>query len=159
VVAKAPARYLDGEVLEWKTALLHYRPGRSPSVIGRTHITVTAIVRERRNGSLFAKADSVEGWPYGADNSTQEGRLRTRFRKKFGLSLWGLRSRLGNIKAEPKKPKPLPVYRAPPVRSMRDKVSTLVRGGCPRCYGAVQRDYDEYGGYDTCLQCGWTKDV
>lgn len=30
---------------------------------------------------------------------------------------------------------------------------------CPRCNGDVNVERDWYGGYESCLQCGWVKDA
>ena len=30
---------------------------------------------------------------------------------------------------------------------------------CPRCRGDVNVDRDWYGEYESCLQCGWSKDT
>lgn len=30
---------------------------------------------------------------------------------------------------------------------------------CPRCEGDVKVDRDWYGEYESCLQCGWSKDA
>ena len=30
---------------------------------------------------------------------------------------------------------------------------------CPRCSGDLYSDYDQYGAYVSCLQCGLTRDV
>lgn len=30
---------------------------------------------------------------------------------------------------------------------------------CPRCKGDVNVDRDWYGDYESCLQCGWSKDT
>ena len=30
---------------------------------------------------------------------------------------------------------------------------------CPRCNGDVHVDPDWYGDYESCLQCGWSKDT
>lgn len=30
---------------------------------------------------------------------------------------------------------------------------------CPRCNGDVNVDSDWYGDYQSCLQCGWSKDT
>jgi hypothetical protein len=31
--------------------------------------------------------------------------------------------------------------------------------GCKKCHGALLLDKDEYGWYEECIQCGYTRDV
>ncbi len=31
--------------------------------------------------------------------------------------------------------------------------------GCPRCHGDLMIDKDQYGWYEECMQCGYSKDL
>ncbi len=33
------------------------------------------------------------------------------------------------------------------------------RKSCPRCKGEIRLDRDEYGWYEECLMCGYTRDL